>query len=376
MIMMTKRPINACVQARPAATAIAAVLALSSTMPLAAQEVPSGSPLAMPAQTTAPQDLMPLQTQNAPEPTLAPAPQTTNVSQPMVQQVPETIVVPDIDLPAVEAEAEAEAEASDAPAASSAAPVRNSASATTVSAAEPAEPVALPAAMEPAIAPVLSDPAASAPVEQTRVTQETTTNADWMFMAGAGAAGLLLVVLLLAVAARRRRGNRAMRQQAAAGRQEAAVRIDPVEPATAEPKPLHRNLDGNGNVTTRSAATRQPVSAAPSAATTRSVSFGAGPEHVVMPHLPRDPVVDRSVPVSASAAQAETAEGRHELIDRMVAAEPDRAIPFHSLKARRRRARLIVQTLVQRMKDNPNLDFGRFYRNFGSGYGEQTAAFA
>jgi len=35
-----------------------------------------------------------------------------------------------------------------------------------------------------------------------------------------------------------------------------------------------------------------------------------------------------------------------------------------------------VQTLVQRMKDNPNLDFGRFYCNFGSRYGEQTAAFA
>jgi hypothetical protein len=375
MIMMTKRPINACVQARPAATAIAAVLALSSTMPLAAQEVSAGPPLAMPAQTTAPQDLMPMQTQTAPEATVAPAPQTTNVARPMVQQVPEPIVVPDIDLPAVEAEAEAEA--SNAPAATSAAPVRNSASATTVSAAEPAEPVAPPAAIEPAIAPGLSGPAASAAVKQTSVTQETTTtNADWMFMAGAGAAGLLLVVLLLGVAARRRRGNRAMRQQAAAGRQEAAVRIDPVEPSPAEPKPLHRNLDGNGNVTTRSAAARQPVSVAPSAATTRSVSFGAGPEHKVTPHLPRDPVVDRSVPVSASAAQAETAEGRHELIDRMVAAEPDRAIPFHSLKARRRRARLIVQTLVQRMKDNPNLDFGRFYCNFGSRYGEQTAAFA
>ncbi|WP_230280191.1 hypothetical protein [Croceicoccus sp. Ery15] len=372
--MMTKRPINACVQARPAATAIAAVLALSSTMPLAAQEVPTGSPLAMPAQTAAPQDLMPLQTQTAPEATVPPAPQTTNVSQPMVQQVPKTIVVPDIDVPRVEPEPEPEPAASVASATTRPAPVRDSASSTTVSAADPA---VLPAAMKPAIIPVMSDPAASAPVGQTRVTQETTTtNADWMYIAGAGAAGLALVVLLLGVGARRRRGNRAIRQQATAGRREAAVRIDPVEPAPAEPKPLHRNLDGDGNVTTRGAAARQPIAAAPSAAATRSVSFGAGPEHIVTPHLPRDPMVNRSVPVSASAAQADTAEGRHELIDRMVAAEPDRAIPFHSLKARRRRARLIVQTLVQRMKDNPNLDFGRFYRNFGSRYGEQTAAFA
>ncbi len=51
----------------------------------------------------------------------------------------------------------------------------------------------------------------------------------------------------------------------------------------------------------------------------------------------------RAVPVSA--------EERAELIDRMVAAQPDASNPFTSAKARRRRARLIVQSLPQTARE-------------------------
>jgi hypothetical protein len=52
----------------------------------------------------------------------------------------------------------------------------------------------------------------------------------------------------------------------------------------------------------------------------------------------------------ATGRVPETAEGRAELLDRMTRAEPDEANPFRSPKARRRRARLIMQGMVARQE--------------------------
>ncbi|WP_144095260.1 hypothetical protein [Croceicoccus sediminis] len=59
-----------------------------------------------------------------------------------------------------------------------------------------------------------------------------------------------------------------------------------------------------------------------------------------------------------------SAEGRRALLKRLVRARPDEANPFRSPKARRRRARLIVQSLTERLREQPNLDFRRFYQGF------------
>ncbi len=67
----------------------------------------------------------------------------------------------------------------------------------------------------------------------------------------------------------------------------------------------------------------------------------------------------------AGRAVPNTPEGRRALIDRLVRARPDRTNPFTSYAARRRRARLIVQSLQQKLAEQPNLDFRRFYDSFG-----------
>ncbi len=54
-----------------------------------------------------------------------------------------------------------------------------------------------------------------------------------------------------------------------------------------------------------------------------------------------------AAPVIATGAAPASADDRAALIDRMVAAQPDTSNPFTSAKARRRRARLIVQSMSQ-----------------------------
>ncbi len=77
----------------------------------------------------------------------------------------------------------------------------------------------------------------------------------------------------------------------------------------------------------------------------------------VIPRLNTHPAADipavaerpAVMPQTMGAMSATTADERADLIDRMVDSPPDAINPFTSRKARRRRARLIVQT----MKDNP-----------------------
>lgn len=57
-------------------------------------------------------------------------------------------------------------------------------------------------------------------------------------------------------------------------------------------------------------------------------------------------------------------EEREALLRRMVAARPDRANPFRSPKARRRRARLIMQSLGRKFDREPNIDLSQYPENW------------
>ncbi|MBB3859768.1 hypothetical protein GGQ88_001029 [Novosphingobium hassiacum] len=65
------------------------------------------------------------------------------------------------------------------------------------------------------------------------------------------------------------------------------------------------------------------------------------------PMAERPVVTERpaAAPMMANSAAPASADDRAELINRMVAAQPDASNPFTSAKARRRRARLIVQSM-------------------------------
>ncbi|GGD68092.1 hypothetical protein GCM10010990_17020 [Croceicoccus mobilis] len=236
---------------------------------------------------------------------------------------------------------------------------------------------------------------------------------DPMVVAGAGAAGIALIALLLLLASRRRKT---------------------VSPRVSETRemPLRRTRpEPDPSAPARNPEPAPPAVAAAISSASDAVARRGKPDGLVSvrdPRSPRGPVVKRSVsfgdmrqsdsaakamnrpatgtvakpepepelepavhaqdaasapveatpaPVSDNAiAQAKTPEGRSNLIDRLTSARPDAANPFHSLKARRRRARLILQTLMQRMKENPNLDFARFYRGFAINHGGASPAMA
>lgn len=66
-----------------------------------------------------------------------------------------------------------------------------------------------------------------------------------------------------------------------------------------------------------------------------------------------------AVALPAEAPQSEAERGR--LLERMVAARPDRANPFHSHKARAKRARLILQSIGTRFTDRkPGIDLSQY----------------
>ncbi|PKB19313.1 LPXTG-motif cell wall-anchored protein [Novosphingobium kunmingense] len=82
-------------------------------------------------------------------------------------------------------------------------------------------------------------------------------------------------------------------------------------------------------------------------------------------------VAERSAAQRAEpVAQASLADGpvpsgsdRHKLVEEMVAAQPDSANPFRTAKARRRRARLILQGREQRLQEKAGQPFDfRQYR--------------
>lgn len=109
----------------------------------------------------------------------------------------------------------------------------------------------------------------------------------------------------------------------------------------------------------------EPVAAAPLGATGRfSLSHTVSRPFGVSKW--DDPMYVNASPLAVSGRSVpDTPAGRKALIDRLVRANPDRTNPFRSSSARRRRARLIVQSLRTTMAQQPNLDFRRFYESFG-----------
>lgn len=163
---------------------------------------------------------------------------------------------------------------------------------------------------------------------------------DASLVMGGGALALALGLASLFMAGARRR-----RRQTANGGDWAAPA--PVKPATAVADRV------------------EPVAAAPLApAGTFSLSHTVSRPFGVSKW--DDPIYVNASGVAVSGRSVpDTPAGRKALIDRLVRANPDRTNPFRSSSARRRRARLIVQSLRQTMAQQPNLDFRRFYESFG-----------
>lgn len=326
---------------RPAGSAIATALALVAAPSFAQDIAPAASEpvLTVPTLPTA-------QTSTAPAPS-APAPvviaELPDASEPAVavDAAPEVAVEPVA--PVEQAVVESEATPAAAPSRAPSQPTRTA----RVAAADPSPATDFDFTEETVAAdvPVIedgesADGAAVLASAETASANPVSTgaesksfNADLVTGGGALALGLGFIGLFMAGASRRRRGARAGAAEAVNA------------PVT---RPLRKPM---GERTAPTAA------AAPAFAVNHSRSQPATSK------WDNAGFVNASPAVSAPAVP-QTAEQRKALIDRLTRARPDRAIPFKSPAARRRRARLIVQTLRQRLAEQPNLDFRRFYESF------------
>lgn len=319
---------NTHLYARPAGSAIVATLALLAT-PAIAQD--AAEPVIV-AQT----------------PSANPAP-TIVIPDPIVIPEAEPAVAPVV-APAAAAVAERSAPTTTAAPTTSAAPApaprrapARSEPASSVVSSDPAPIVYSPAVADAAPVAIVPPVAVAAPVTApapiASAPDAASDGSTGLMVAGGAAAALSILALFLAASARRRR-------RAAGG--EALVR-PAFEPATQ----------------------RSAVAATPAAVT----SDVTAPVGFVVSHAVErdrnlskwdDPVYVNAAPAAvAGRAVPDTPAGRKALIDRLVRARPDHSNPFRSLAARRRRARLIVQSMAQRMREQPNFDFRRFYDSFG-----------
>ncbi len=81
-----------------------------------------------------------------------------------------------------------------------------------------------------------------------------------------------------------------------------------------------------------------------------------------------------SAPVTLPPTIPGEFEEREALIKQMVEAEPDKANPFRSRKARQRRARLILQSLTRKFEGRePWIDLSQYTRNWPSMARRQTS---
>jgi hypothetical protein len=84
------------------------------------------------------------------------------------------------------------------------------------------------------------------------------------------------------------------------------------------------------------------------------------------PRIPAQDPVRPATPASTGAVELPVEPPRSEaergrLIERMIAAKPDRANPFTSHKARAKRARLILQSIGTRFTDRkPGIDLSQY----------------
>lgn len=310
--------------------AIVAALALGST-PLLAQDAAAPSVVvpppvsAPPVTTSAPAPI--------PAPAPAPEPETVMTSNPVVQDVPREIVVPDV--PA-QAAPEPVAEAAPAPETSPAPRVASAASAAPESVA-PADMTTPDEAIVPPVAPVTVDPvgpeAAPLPVSDTA---EPASDASLGLLAALlGAIAVVALAVWGFVAIGRRRHGRAPMAAAVPVVERPTVAERQAEPAAAAP------------LATREA-TVTPL-ASPRATATASTG---GMAHT-------------GAAVSLPGRVPESFEERDALLRRMIEAKPDRANPFVSPLQRRKRARLILQSLGRDFGEaEPWIDFSQYPSNW------------
>ena len=301
----------------PAALAIATALAASST-PVMAQDATTTS---VPTETSS-------------VPAEAPAPVMT--SEPMVQAVP-------ITLPTVETAPET----SPAPAVVPAARTAQPASARPASSAATQPVVDATPSPSPAIAPITPDfpaqgsigPVAPVEAEPVAVAADSAEESGVMpELAIAGGLGLLALGSFALLATRRRR-----------------VPAEP-SPSRLEPK-RSMGLLAEGEVTRTDAKLATPTAAAAPA------FFVAAPDVAVAPTERQAPLSRRVEPFAMPSGPVPTGAERRELIEGMVAAPPDARNPFKSAKARRRRARIMLASHEQRLREQARESFDfRTYR--------------
>jgi hypothetical protein len=348
-------------------TAIAAVIALSSTHAIAQEAAPTLSlPQNIDSGVAPGTSSVPLENQASPAPgtpvVVEPAAPTIAIDVPpaAAQSAPSTqptIMLPDAPAPATEPSATTQAETSveSAPPQASAtqsAPQRSSAAATA-----PSEAPRVPTAQSSGTSAdgVLADGAVPAPVlspagdavEPVPEQAGPAVQNDSADLTTAGIAGLLAALGIAgagAMAMARRRRRRVIQEEGASYA---------VAPAAS------------------------PVASRPADATTRPPAYQAEPEFVRAPAAPRiaEPASSvRAAPRTMPMGRGVPAdpELRRALIEEMVAAEPDDANPFHTRKARRRRARILLQEREAAATQNDAFDW-RTYRPTSHSAAKTTA---
>lgn len=375
MVTMTHRKKSL----HPALLAASATLALASTPALAA---PAQSPLlpgpiveqdASPSQSpTSTTTVSPVTATNtSPTPLLPPAAfedqQPTIVTNPVVQTVPETDTAsePAADGEPVVMEAE---QVATTPATSQRAPAPSTTTAT-------AEPVpASGADIAPTQDPLLDEaivaPASVPEAEQTSVDETSELAAisglsttDILAIGGAG----LLALILFGLFALSRRPRRKQKMRAAKPRP--IYRETPVVKADAMPEPELKS-DPEIEPASMPVAAVQPE---PTRAEIDEISTARLAKDAESKHY--KPLANTGASVPLPAEKPATMEGRTELLDRLTNAKPDRANPFVTYKARRRRARLILQSIGRKFENGSWIDFSQYPLNFPE-LGQRQAAAA
>lgn len=302
-----------------AMTAIAAVLAISAT-PTLAQEVPASAPAAVEA---AP----PIVLQPAAPAAATPAP--TVVSQPMIQTVPAA--------PVAVAEAEPSASAAAAPAARTTTARRATATrtATTTAAAPVAASAAAPSApvaAEPVLAPVPDPVAATDPAVAPVATVKPVNPmpSDALIFGG------LLAALGLGGAYALSRRRRRPQDEAVEFERPVVTPIVPVAPSATAPAPF------------------KPLVTAPR---TPAIAQQIAGERLTSP-IASAPVAERRIERFAMpTGPVPQGDERDALIEQMVDAPADKANPFTTRKARRRRAKIMLASRESELKQQARQPF-------------------
>lgn len=349
LAMTTKRKLAHC-----AGSAIAAALVLASTPLIAQQADPSAAPPpAMPVVPTEPVLQVPVSP--------APAPSTVQIP---VDPAP-AVVIPDTAPSTAPEPGAIESEAVNVPppatttattATERAAPTRTAAPAATTATdieppATPDEGVPQGALDETAETTILPAPLA-APVDGAldEATDEPAATSDLTntILAGLAALGLALLAFLLL---RRRKPKRlaAPRREAVAAPKSPPAKLADT-PRVLEPAPAERGLVNSSLVAASAPESDLGDSTPVPLASARPAAAGGLANAGAAVRLPRE-------------APTDYAE-RAALVDRLANAKPDRANPFRSLKARRHRARLIVQSLGHHFPNGSLIDLSQYPENW------------